>query len=397
MKKILYILLMILFAVEVVSCSDKEDSPDLPEMPKPAHSVLVYMVADNNLSANASDDLKEMRQVAAAQCKATGGRWIVFFSGIDHQPRLIEFNEDGSEKLLKSYSTDESAVSISRMRQVISDFRKIAPNQAYGLVLWSHGTGWMDENTCVDESQTKSANMISPLSFGYDGSSRARMKVSSLARALDGQGFDYIYFDCCHMATAEVAYELRNAAKTMVACPTELGVEGMPYETNIEPLLKGDPVKAARNTFDYYQSHYNNYADATYHTIYGCAITAIDLTKMNALASATRAVFETRPQMPNDYYPVVCFRSITNVDGIYDMKDYITALTADSQLLRNWNDALNNVILYESHTPTVYNLPASNFCGLGHNILLTEEDANFYHYNTYAWWTDVVSSQFATE
>lgn len=392
-KIISYLFSAIAGILVMAGCSDRSDEPDVSNPPTPTdtRAVLVYMVADNNLNFNARADINEMKEVAAAQCQQTGGRWMIYYSGPDHAPRLFEFDENGSEKIIKSYSPDEKSVTIARMREVIADFRNEVKADSYGLVLWSHGTGWIDDRGSLDEPNSKS--LINPQSYGYDGAQGTRMKVTSLARALDGQGFDYIYFDCCHMATVEVAYELRNAAKIMVACPTELGVEGMPYDTNIAPLLNGDATTAAQNTFAYYNQHYNVMVDATHYCIYGCAISVIDLTKMDKLAAATRDLLANGAMPDPDYQPVNYFRSgIT--DGIYDIAHYMNSFQVQEQLKSNWRDVFNEVMLYESHTPTVYYLNATNFSGLGCNIILTRADSNAYGYNTYGWWTDVVSEYF---
>ena len=103
------------------------------------------------------------------------------------------------------------------MRRVVSDARELAPADGLGLVLWSHGTGWISDTGSINEP-SEASGMMSPLSFGMDG--RLTMKISSLRCALEGNSFDFIYFDCCHMATVEVAYELRHLTPRIVASPT---------------------------------------------------------------------------------------------------------------------------------------------------------------------------------
>lgn len=393
MNKILtYIFAAVTIACGFASCSDGSDEPTpavppedtLPE----SRAVLVYMVADNNLSGYARDDMNEMKSVAAKECEETGGRWIVYYSGPDHSPRLIEFSATGEENVLKTYPAELKSVTIERMRDVIADFKSIAKTDRHGIVLWSHGTGWIDDRGSLDEPAAREA--IDPLSYGYEGTEGARMKVTSLARALDGWGFDFIYFDCCHMATVEVAYELRNAAKIMVACPTELGVEGMPYENNIGPLLRGEIETAAQNTFAYYDQHYNVAADSYKYCIYGCAITMIDLTKMDKLAAASRDIASGGISFDTDYNPVNYFRSGVS-DGIYDMSHYFNSLPTSSELIDKWNKSFSEVVVSAQHTPTVYYLNATDFKGLGCNIILSKEDASIYGFDSYGWWKDVMS------
>ena len=395
MNKILsYIAVMATALFALTGCSDSSDDPQpaLPVKPEISRAVLVYMVADNNLSRYAALDLKEMASVAAKECEENNARWIVYYSGPDQNPRLIEFNAEGNETILKQYPADVKSVTIERMRDVISDFRQITHANQTGIVLWSHGTGWIDDRGSIDEPSDK--DMIDPQSYGYDGYNGAKMKVTSLARALTGWDLDFIYFDCCHMATVEVAYELRHAANTMVACPTELGVEGMPYDKNIGPLLRGDVTQAAQNTFDYYQSHYNVSADAVMgYCIYGCAITVVDLSKMDRLAQTTHAIMTSGASLPDGYSPVKYFRNGVT-DGIYDISHYINSYPANAELLAQWNDSYSDAIISSHHTPKVYFLDATNFSGLGCNIILSADQASYGGFDSYQWWKDVVAASF---
>lgn len=394
--KITHFIVTTFACVAFWSCSDSSEESVIPNVGEATRSVLVYMVADNNLAGDAQNDLNEMKCVAAEAAAESGGRWIVYFSGTDLNPRLIEFGEAGEEKVLATYTANETSVSINRMQAVLNDFRRLAPARTYGLVLWSHGSGWMSESNCVSEQPTVSDGRLDPMSFGYDGQPAKRMKVTSLADALRGFGFDFIYFDCCHMSTTEVAYELRDCARRMVACPTELAVEGMPYDRNIPCLLNGNLSDAVRNTFDYYREAFEYPTANEDRSPYGCAIAELNLQNMDALAEATRMILESGTMLPDGYDAAKYFRAGTGVAGIYDMSHYIKAISPDDAAFSEWERAFESVVIQNLHTSKVYMLDAADFSGLGSHIVADESDADRYGYRELQWWQDVVKFRYET-
>ena len=378
------------------SCGNDEPGagllPDpVPEPEKAHRTVLVYMVSNNNLSRYAMADMQEMVYGVKAGALDTGGRLLVYSSLPNETPRLYELKPDGSEALIKSYTDNASSVTVERMRAVIADAKEAAPADDYGLVLWSHATGWLNDSGVIDDGSSRSAGespaLISPLSFGADGLPAKKMSITSLARALEGHHFSFIYFDCCHMATVEVAYELRHAADRIVASPTELGVEGMPYNRNLECffLPKADIDAAAANTFDYY----------TTNPSYGCAITTLDTGALDRLAASTRSILSDFPY-PADYSRIPYFRKVIMTTGIFDLADYIEARCTNPQRLAEWRRDFYAVVTSFRTTDEVYFLDASRFHGLGTQIIESPDDASAYDYTATSWWADVVAPSFTS-
>lgn len=80
--------------------------------------------------------------------------------------------------------------------------------------------------------------------------------------------------------------------------------------------------------------------------------------------------------------------------GIYDMKHYFNALLSGSNnqtLLNNWNKTFSDVITTTYTTPRVYGLDASEFSGLGCNILDQLNTPEKYGYDETSWYRDVVA------
>lgn len=379
--------------VAITSCGNS-DSDNEPTPPEPSQSddvsrtVLVYMAANNNLSANALNDIAEMKRGLTQGARLNGGRLLVYLTYPGKAPRLFEIDSDGTEHDIVTYATDISSLTIERMRLVVDDMRRAAPADEYGLILWSHGTGWLNDTGVITEPETE-ASGISPLSFGADGYPWKKMSIRSLARAIADVHWEFIYFDCCHMATVEVAYELRHLTGSIAGSVTELEIDGMPYHHNLECFFATTPDirQAVMNTYLYYANQVTGPNE-------GCSMTLIDTSHLDRLAEATKAIYLSGAQPDGDYTPVPCFRKLVMSTGIFDMHHYMNSLQADPQLLQNWNEIFNMTVVAHHSTSEVYGLDTSGFHGLGSHILNMPEDAGLYGYDDTSWWHDVVSARF---
>ncbi len=389
----------LVFATAVVLCgatacsSDKKNEPDAPDKDA-TRTVLVYMIADNSLGSLKCDeaDISEMRQ-AAATTGFNGGRLLVYHNrrgtASGKVPVLLEIRKN-SVDTLRFYPDDPTVYSTDtvRMREVFADMKRFAPASDYGLVLWSHGSGW-----------TEGTGARSPQKRAFGEDRKRNMKVTSLARALYGQGFSFVYFDCCLMGTVEVAYELRHAAPVIVASGTELPLPGMPYDENLQYLFATPQAKlteAARNTFEWYGAQ----EDGSLR----CSMTAIRTAGLDALAEATRRVFaEAFTDFETDFSDVQPYdRPGVVTCTLWDMEDYIETMLASrtllpaerrSRLLADWRAALAGCVDYaEAHSRILGDLTVKRYCGLGSYVVAWRSDADYRGYKNQSWWKDVVST-----
>ncbi|MCM1077622.1 MAG: clostripain-related cysteine peptidase [Bacteroides sp.] len=394
--KLLNILLLLASCTFLASCGEN-DEPDTPD-PKPGpvqtvdRTVLVYMVADNNLGDNRfnDNDLNEMKKGAAAG-GLNGGRLLVYHNRpgtfYGKSPLLLEITDQGIDTL-KTYPDDPSvySVEISRMREVLADVKEAAPALDYGLVFWGHATSWMSHE---EMDMTRSI-----------GSDRDRwMSLTSLGKALDGEQFSFIYFDCCLMGTVEIAYEFRNLTPYIVASPTELEGEGMPYHLNLPAFFaKGSPdvIAMATNTFEYYQ------------LISGsrCQMVVIDTSALGDLASATRDIYATQTGFPDALsevqplsqthrkYVTTSSSRCNDCRPVYDMDHYMEVMTADRpELLTAWRGVLDHTVAYKATTVYEFTgIKVARYCGLGSYVVRFLNHGNYHGYTNTQWWEDVVST-----
>lgn len=373
MKQVFYILSLFFM---LVSCVSNHDEPDIPDEPKTAdRTVLVYIVANNNLGTRNYDikDIKEMCE-AARQGGIGNSRLLVMHQRPGAMSVLKEINRKGEIDTLAVYGTDVNAVSIEHMRRTFDDMRRLAPAHNYGIVLWSHAMGWLQDGwKDPDDGRLRT--------FGQDA--ERAMNVTALAEALDGQGFDYVYFDCCHMASVEVAYELRHSTDYIVASAAELPNNGMPYDINIPELTKATPdlVKAAENTF-------RSYDDLTGENR-SCTMTVIATAGLDKLAEATARVYDTAVENPN-LNGLQYFDSAAN--RFADLEHYVERIATDSEALEAWRKALGECVLYHEATPWMFSIISiSRHCGLSTYPVTSVSGLTRFGYDGLEWARQVAS------
>jgi hypothetical protein len=373
----------------MVSCSS--DEPAAPTQEPSDSAVLVYMVATNSLGSaytigdtyyDCADklDLEEMQQAAKAGALGNG-EWIIYHASYDGT-KLMKLTESGLVTL-KEYETGVST-SAARMTQVINDFKSFAAAKSYGIVLWSHANGWLQDG--IDESATAAT-----LSFGSDRSKR--MNITTLADVLKPAGFQYIYFDCCLMGSIEVMYQLRECAEYIVSSPSELPRDGMPYTENMSLLLKGDKeslIAAARNTFNFYDSQDDEYNRTA-------TMTVVATDKLAALATATANIYDITP-LPHPLIRVTNYygNALATEASYLDFGEYVNALADNekisSELTAAYNLAMNDAVVYHAATPKLWGTwTLSSTSGLSTRVFNSSSNLSLNGYEQLDWTADVVA------
>lgn len=359
----------------MLSCKGKGDEPAVPD----SRAVLVYMVSDNNLGSSRYDlaDINEMRQAVDAGHLADGQRLFVYNDAWQRPPVLFEVKR-GRLDTLATYSEYTVSVSPMQMASVINRFKELSAAPSRGIILWSHGTGWLQDG--LDDIQQRS--------FGYQGG--RTMNISGLADALSGTDWDWVYFDCCYMMSVETLYQLRHVAPVFVGSATELPTNGMPYQDNIRHFFarpEADLEAAAASTFAYY--------DAMAGSRRTCTMSVVHSDALDELAAATRAVYELNvPGIPADYDP----QRFSNI-GVYpcyyyDFADYVRFLARNNpDLLARFNSAFEAAVSYAAATPMLWDrVPLDRHHGLSTYILPDDGDATVKNYYTLDWYGDVASA-----
>lgn len=377
-KKILNIISAILAISMCFSCK-KADEPVVTA----DSSVLVYMVASNNLGSAGNDDadLREMLD-GAASISQLNTNWLVYHTRADgSEATLCRLRpKTATWDTLAVYPSGVSATK-ERLSGVINDFKRYAPANHYGLVLWSHATGWLQDGIPAPAQATKKR------SFGSDFGQR--MNVTSLAEALNGKNIEFVYFDACYMATVEVAYELRNVTDYLVASPSEIPADGMPYDQNMAPLCRMSEdglIKAADNTFN----HYNSKSVAVDRT---CTISVIKTSELDNLAKKTAEIYIQSP-LKHPLANPTNYRGTTSQGYSLDFGEYVDALADVSHLSQEKSDfdnALKQCVVFHRATAKLWDAwPMTNPTGLATYVFNRPSDLNIKGYDQLQWARDVV-------
>lgn len=354
--------LLIALAALLLSVSCKSGGSVYPEPPEKVRRViLVYMEARNNLSAAATVDLAEMRRAEIpSDCRLLVYKSI---SGEEH-PTLVEI-AGGTDTVLVDYEAGVSAVDPKQMRQVIADVRREAPSAEFGMVLWSHSSGWRQK--AVQRAR----------GYGLENSSR-QMSISDLAGALRNQGIDFLLFDTCYMGSVEVAYELRDVTRWLVASVCEVPTDGMPYHLTVPKLFADTIPTGLKEAIDINVDGYIAVSEACPSTL-----SLIDLSKLDGVAEAMKAVEDSikNKPLPEDFNPQRFSEAKPYMYLFYDLGQYMEALGADMT-------ALGEAVVYERHSPMIWNRTPIEHCS-GLSVYIPAPgmgyDYSSYDYSTLEW------------
>ena len=241
MRRTLYALGIALCFLTLTSCDDDTPQPD--GKPK-NNTVIVYMGAENSLQEFSHNDLYEMRQGASAipeDCQ------VVVYHDADLKPFIFLFNNKGMTTW-KEYDKDMDSADPSIMKSVLKEITKGFPSDKYSLVLWSHGSGWIDEERnsraiIVDNESNKTSNK-----GNWTEISELADILASLPR------MEYIFFDACYMQTVEVVSQLYSYTSYIIGSPTEMPGEGAPYHLIMKALCKANPQDIIEGYASWYRS-----------------------------------------------------------------------------------------------------------------------------------------------
>lgn len=370
LKNLCILLFPVLFFI--VSCGDKPTPEPTPD--ETNNAVLIYMSADNNLYSNALNNISQIE--AAAKAGDLGNNRVMIYIDAPSPilPKLLEATSDGL-KTIEEYETDQNSADKEVLRGTIARFKELVKAEKYGLVLWSHASGWMFKSVGI---RSNSLSLMSPTeipvpddfydypltkSYGsaiYNGS-RYEIDIPDLKSALDDGGFESIIFDCCYMGSVEVLYELRNKAKYIISSPTEILAEGFPYNKCIKDMLLFNLEEVCSEYFNHYTSKPSlEYRSAT--------ISLTDCSQLEQLATTVSAITLNHTDDISALNPrnIQCFDRYSN-HFMYDLGHYIESIASNEEQAL-FTESINKAIKVKYNTPSFINYTITKFSGLSSYI-----------------------------
>ncbi|ASQ91239.1 hypothetical protein CHL67_10240 [Prosthecochloris sp. GSB1] len=241
-------------------------------------TVMIYLNADNNLGYFAEEDMNEMLRGMqnAESATASAINLIVLYDG--NSPgdgRILRISPAG-RKTLES-PAEQNMGDPETLSDFIDYCKTNYPADRFALILWDHGDGARAADA-EDGSRTISS----------DATSGDVLLMNEVQQALGAhfspaEPLGLIGFDACLMGTAEVAYEMKDYARTMAASMNLEPGAGWDYEAIFE---NGDQILAGSSNFaalvvDTYRNWVRDNDDNN-----GRTMSAIDLSRLDALRFA---------------------------------------------------------------------------------------------------------------
>uniref|UniRef100_UPI0040577BEF clostripain-related cysteine peptidase n=1 Tax=Alistipes sp. TaxID=1872444 RepID=UPI0040577BEF len=373
MKKFLYRLLALsalCISLAFVACSDSEEV--LPPDPKPpidkpeplseSHTLILFMQGDNGLEEFM--DLNLQKTIMAYYKIPTElGRIVVFYDRGNYT-RLTElYMDDGmaKQRLIKEYSVKQSTVDPLFVKEVFDLIKVEAPASSYGLILSSHGGGWVPSklyDLYLENDIGESHPLRRPLYYGQDGYDC--MEIPDLAASLQGWEFDYIIFDACFMASVEALYDMRHCADYIIASSAEVLGEGFPYQ-EIIPLLFSTNDHSLKEACEAFMELYRESSGT---------ISLIDCDDYQEMAEVMRRIHQEVGAKLVDASQIQAYEGF-DLHLFFDLEQYVEQLISDPALLSEFRGALADLVEFTDHSQQFYTstgdeerIPLPRSCGL---------------------------------
>lgn len=321
-----------------------------PELPS-KQTLLMYFPWSGNLTSYFETNIQDMEK-ALAQGILQEERVLVLFMDTATTASLFELcAEDGGTHRAthKRYDPIHDFTTAEGIATILEEVRRQAPAERYALTVSCHGMSWIP----ASRGQAARGARHEKGHWEYDGSDRPLTRwfggsayqtdIEDLAAAIarTGMKMEYILFDDCYMASAEVAYALRHAAGRLIASPTEIMGYGFPYaEIGRYMIGEVDYAGISQGYYDFYSAYTFNGRLYPYGTI-----SVTECSQLEALAEVMRRInekhtFEASPEnlaalQRMDGYTPTCF---------FDLGDYVRQLCDDPALLDEFEAQLERTV-----------------------------------------------------
>lgn len=360
-------------------------------------TMIVYVAGDNNLSGYINYNLNGMR-LCMDGAVSSENNLIVFVDRHHSNSYMLNINNMRCDTIRRwNENLDSSSPDVLSM--VIDYVRKEYKSRKYGLLMWSHGTGWVpsathrfigaEEEHVVFESNAGKKRLPvvydwhNPLNTGGFVSAdrnpnpdirrpfeRTRaicanelpgefrwMEYDGMADAIPDGMFDIILFDACYMSGAEVAYELRNKTKWMIGSAVEIMANGFPYQKVTPYFFNGDYVSICREFYNYY---YAQRADSR-----TAGIALMDMAKLDNLSLAFRDVVVNASVGVDDLYGNIQRTDRFKFPIMFDLFDVAEKLEPGEACLDRFRKAMDECVVYKKNTQYIVGeLELKTYCGL---------------------------------
>ena len=314
-------------------------------------TVLVYMAGKNNLTSETrnylNEDLEEIkegsRRLNESDCLLVFVRRYLPDNNLE-TPWLARISngevvDSVSVADMGITKSDARACDPEVMKQVMGyAYSHYPATRDYGLVLWSHSTGWMIEN-----------EMPSTRGYGLDNGNYVNgagkwINVPTMKNILATlPHLKFIMADCCHFMCLESLYELRSVADYVIGSPAEIPAEGAPYKEVVPAMFEAE-------TF------YTSIVDKYHASRNGCLpLSVVKMSEMEHVAEATAQVMQSvKVNLGGQYADLTGMIHYGHLDNrvqfyaennfFFDAGDFISRNASETDY-QQWKQALDKAVI----------------------------------------------------
>ena len=364
-------------ALTLFSCK-KAETEEIVVVKRPK-TVLLYMVANNNLSYDAENSISRLQN---GYIPAEEGNLLVYkhCAGMDPVLLHIKKGEEGTVVADTAYRfPPRVSATKSALTQALNVTQALFPADSYGLILWSHGTGWIPPlASSSSAAQEQRSGSCPERTFGLDG--KVELEIRDLAQAIPYK-LSFMLMDACFMGGIETAYEVKDSVDYYIGSPAEILTESFPYHKIMQHIFKSTPDYAAvcKEYYDYYNAKTGSERSAT--------VALMDCSKLAEVAEVAKRVFDQYGESiaSLDLSLLQPYFRGSSSKYFYDLKDLIDAI-ADASLSAEFAAALERAVPYKASTPYFIELPIRSFCGVSTYVPGNPADTKLAdYYKQYKW------------
>lgn len=364
-------------ALTLFSCK-KAEKEEIVVVKRPK-TVLLYMVANNNLSNEAENSISMLQN---GYIPAEEGNLLVYkhCAGMDPVLLHIKKGEEGTVVADTAYRfPPRVSATKSALTQALNVTQALFPADSYGLILWSHGTGWIPPlASSSSAAQEQRSGSCPERTFGLDG--KVELEIRDLAQAIPYK-LSFMLMDACFMGGIETAYEVKDSVDYYIGSPAEILTESFPYHKIMQHIFKSTPDYAAvcREYYDYYNAKSGAERSAT--------VALMDCSKLAEVAEVAKRVFDQYGERiaSLDLSLLQPYFRGSSSKYFYDLKDLVDAI-ADASLSAEFAAALERAVPYKASTPYFIELPIRSFCGVSTYVPGNPADTKLAdYYKQYKW------------
>ena len=258
---IIFIFITLASLTIVISCSSEEEIV----VPKEENeqTVIMFFPWSSNLLPYFQQNIKDFSK-SIEERGSQNARVMVCLATTPNTADLMELKYDNGSCIVENIRTydNQRFTSQEGISNILKAIKEYAPGKKYGLIIGCHGMGWLPViHTKSNETQEIFHYNVSngPMTRYFGGLTQEyQIETSVLAQAIleSGITMEYILFDDCYMSSIEVAYDLKDVTKYLIASPTEVMAYGFPYHECGKYLIGNVDYEGVIQAFYEFYSQY---------------------------------------------------------------------------------------------------------------------------------------------